>query len=92
MDLEIRHDVARQRFVTKVGGKEAYLRYARAGRSLNFTTTFVPPEHRNRGIAESIVKHALDHARDRGFVVLPRCSFVKWVVDRHPEYAALTRR
>lgn len=92
MDLEIRHDVDRQKFVTKLDGKEAYLRYARTGdRSLDFTSTFVPPEHRNRGIGERIVMHALDYARDRDLSVVPTCPFVKRVLDRHPEYASLAR-
>lgn len=90
MDLEIRHDRDRQRFVAPLNGKEATLRYSEAGeRRLDYRSTFVPEEHRHKGIGERIVIEALDWARDNGYEVIPTCPFVKRVLDEHPEYGDL---
>lgn len=83
-DLVVRHDEERHKFVVELEGREAYLRYIRAGdRTLDYSHTFVPPEYRGRGIGTQIVASALDYARERQFHVIPTCPFVRWVKDRH---------
>jgi predicted GNAT family acetyltransferase len=85
-DLVVHHDEERHKFVVELGGREAYLRYVRAGdRTLRYSRTFVPPEYRGRGIGALIVASALDYARERQFHVVPTCPFVQWVADHHPE-------
>ena len=81
MGAEIRHDERRHKFVADLHGGEAYLRYVRAGdRTLHYTSTFVPPRYRNRGIGARLVRHALAYAREQGFDVVPTCSFVRRVM------------
>lgn len=81
MAVEIRHDERRHRFVAEVAGQEAYLRYVRTGdHTLHFGSTFVPPDHRNRGLGSRLVLHALEHAQQQGFDVVARCPFVKRVM------------
>lgn len=88
--MEIRHDEKRRRFVSAVEGGEAVLDYDRVGRdTLDYKHTFVPPEHRGRGIAERLVRHALDYARDNQLKVIPTCPFVASVIEEHPEYEPL---
>jgi predicted GNAT family acetyltransferase len=33
-----------------------------------------------------LTQHALEHARARGYRVVPSCPFVAAYVQRHPEY------
>jgi predicted GNAT family acetyltransferase len=56
---------------------------------ISFTHTEVDPEHRNRGIGESLARFALDDARQRGLLVRPRCSFIRAFIEQHRDYADL---
>lgn len=88
--MKIEHDEKRRRFVARLDGSEAVLDYDRvADRTLDYKHTFVPPEHRGRGIAGLLVRHALDYARDNDLKVIPSCPFVAAVIGDHPEYEAL---
>ena len=81
--LVVSHDERRHKFVVQLDGREAYLRYVRAGaRTLHYTRTFVPPEHRRRGIGAHLVTYALDYAREHHFAVVPMCPFVQRVAER----------
>lgn len=85
-----RHDVENTRFVIALEGATAVLDYERANeRTLDFISTFVPVEHRNRKVGERLVMDALDYARAQGYRVIPSCPFVRTVVRRHPEYQDL---
>jgi predicted GNAT family acetyltransferase len=53
------------------------------------THTFVPGELRGRGLAEQLVRAALEHARAEKLRVVPACSYVAKYIERHPEYRAL---
>ncbi len=88
--MEIRHDQDRGRFVAAVDGHEATLAYRRVDdTTLDYTSTFVPPELRGQGVGERLVLHALDWARAEGRKVVPTCWFVGKMLDQHPEYADL---
>ncbi len=91
MDLDVQHDIVARKFVVDLNGEEAYVAYAPTGdRRLDFRSTFVPPAHRHQGIGEQLVKHALDHARQSEYEVIPTCPFVRRVVERNPEYQEVT--
>lgn len=84
--MDVRHDEG-ERFWVELDDGEGVLTYRRVEDDLlDFTHTFVPPEHRNEGIGETLVLAGLDHARDHGQQVIPTCPFVETVVERHPEY------
>ncbi len=92
METETRHEPENDRFVVSLDGAVATLEYSRTGeKTLDYTSTFVPEEHRNRGIGERMVLDALDYAREQGFRVVPTCPFVRTVVKRHPEYQDILR-
>ena len=57
--------------------------------TVNFAHTYVPPELRGRGIADEVVRYALEDAERRGLKVIPSCWFVRVYVDRHPRYAGV---
>lgn len=52
----------------------------------------VVPGARHRGIATHLVLAVLAQLERRGAQVIPACSFVAWVIDRHPEYRQLVSR
>ena len=77
MKVEVRHEPDRQRFLAVVDGGEAYLQYALVDdRTVDFRSTFTPPELRGRGIMKTIVRDALAWARGEGKEVIPSCSYV----------------
>ena len=91
MALDIRHDEDGSRFVATVDGHEAYVAYREVDeRTLEYLRTFVPTELRGGGLAGKLVAHALGWARERGFGVIPTCSYVRSYVARHPEFQDLT--
>lgn len=51
--------------------------------------TFVPPAMRGQGIAQLLVEALVADAREQGFRIVPRCSYVEALFRRHPEWADL---
>jgi hypothetical protein len=49
----------------------------------------VPPELCGRGIAEALVRTALEETRRRGVRVVAECSYVAAFIRRHPEFQSL---
>ena len=87
MSLAIRHEPEARRFAADVDGGTAYLTYRDLGDGvLDLDHTYVPREHRGRGIASQLTAHALGHARERGLRVVPSCPYVAAYIARHPEY------
>ncbi len=70
MDLEVKHDEPGRKYFAVVDQHESVCEYGPAGdKTLDFCHTYVPPELRGRGIAEKLVRQALDDVRRRGFKV-----------------------
>jgi predicted GNAT family acetyltransferase len=90
MDLDVKHDEKGGKYYALVDGRESVCDYHAAGNgTLNFSHTFVPPELRGRGIADELVRQALEDVLARGLKVIPSCWFVRRYIDRHPRYQAL---
>jgi predicted GNAT family acetyltransferase len=85
----IRHDTVTSRFEIDTGNATALIEYVRAGGRVTFIHTFVPPELRGKGLAEQLVRAALDWARGEKLKVVPQCSYTARFIERHPEYADL---
>ena len=66
-------------------GVRAVANYQLDGGVITFTHTEVPPQARHGGIASQLIEGALRAVRGRGLKIVPRCSFVKAYVDKHPE-------
>lgn len=88
MDLDIQHDEQSRKYtVTQDGRAVGELTYRILGEGLlDFTHTYVSPEHRGRGIAEKLVEHALDETTRRGFRFQASCWYVDGFARRHPRY------
>lgn len=91
MTLTITHDPDHHQFVAVVEDKTAMLKYSVSanGKTLDYYSTFVPPELRGRHVGEDMVKVALDYAKDNNYRIIPTCSFVKTYIDRHSEYKGI---
>ena len=63
--------------------------YQRQGDQVVFTHTEVDPDAEGGGVGSTLVRGALDDVRARGLRAVPRCSFVRAWIDRHPDYADL---
>lgn len=87
----IRHDPDRQRFELDLEAGTAFVQYELRDDALDLLSTWVPPDHRNRGIGGRVVVAALEHARAEGMLVIPTCPFVPGVIARNPEFASLIR-
>jgi predicted GNAT family acetyltransferase len=84
----VHHPVAR-RFEFACGPRSAVVEYRRERDLLIITHTFVPPECRGQGIAELLVRTALEFARSEKLRVVPQCGYVDVFFRRHPEFADL---
>jgi uncharacterized protein len=76
MATAVRDNPALSRFELDVNGVTAVANYQLNGQVMTFARTEVPPQ---------LIAGALQAARARGLKVVPRCSFVKAYVDKHPE-------
>ena len=85
MATAVRDNPALSRFELDVNGVTAVANYQLNGQVMTFAHTEVPPQARHGGIASQLIAGALQAARARGLKVVPRCSFVKAYVDKHPE-------
>ncbi len=85
----VRHNSEAHRYEAEVEGKLAVADYELEGERMVFTHTFVPPELRGRGVAEQLVRTALEEARRAGRRVVPQCSYVAVFVRRNPEFHGL---
>jgi hypothetical protein len=90
-ELVVRHNPAARRFEVTVGGVLAVADYELAGNDVVFTHTFVPPVLRGRGLAERLVRAALQWAAAEQRRVVRACSFVAVFVERNPEFRPLLR-
>jgi len=86
---DVTHDPRAGRFELELPDGRAYLRYRQTDDVMDLVSTWVPPSHRHRGIGETVVLAALEHARANGHRVIPTCPFVPHVLADHPEYSDL---
>jgi predicted GNAT family acetyltransferase len=89
IEVFIRHNPAEHRFEAEVEGTLSVADYQLRGADMIMTHTFVPPELRGRGIAEKLVRAALEHARTERLRVVPACSYVDAYIRRHAEFQPL---
>ncbi len=83
--MNILHEEDRHRFSVATESGPAVVEYELSGDTVNFTHTFVPAEQRGRGLAEALVKQALDWAEARQLRIEASCWYVaKYMDARRP--------
>jgi predicted GNAT family acetyltransferase len=88
-EVMVRHNAAESRFEAEVEGHLSVADYQLRGTEMLMTHTYVPTQLRGKGIAEKLVRAALEHARSERLRVVPACSYVEAFIKRHPEYQPL---
>mgnify|MGYP001627661010 CR=1 FL=1 len=88
----VRHLPTESRFEITVDGLQSVVDYTRAAGEMVLTHTYVPAALRGRGLAEQLVRAALEFARTEKVQVVPSCSYVATFIARHPEFQPLLKR
>ena len=90
--MNLGHDEQSHLFTAEIDGHQATLSYVPVDeRTMDYQSTYVPHVLRNRNVGTALVRYALDHARERGWQVVPSCWFVRQVGGRFPEYSDLIK-
>ena len=87
----VRDNKSQSRFELDVEGAIAFANYRLAPGTVIITHTETPRALRGRGIASALVKGALGLIRADGLKVVAGCGFVVDYLQKHPEFADLTR-
>jgi uncharacterized protein len=83
--IEVHDNAPASRFEASVAGHTAVAQYEIGPRVITFTHTRVPETLRGKGIANELAKVALAAARERGLLVIPKCTFFASYMRRHPD-------
>ncbi len=70
-------------------GKYAYIKYHLGANALHIDSTFVPDEHRGRGLAETLLRAVTEYARRNNLKIVPVCSYAKRYFEMHREHENL---
>lgn len=80
------------RYVAEVEGAvdTGHLDWVASGGDVRMAThTLVPPAIGGRGVAAKLVEALVADAREEGFRIDPRCSYVEAMFRRHKDWAEL---
>jgi len=85
-DLEVLHVPERSTFVIEWNGEVVgQADYRRAGDQAIFTHTEIASVHRGKGLAEELVRHAVDYVRKEGLTPVGQCWYVADYLRAHPD-------
>ncbi|MBK5259931.1 MAG: N-acetyltransferase [Thermoanaerobaculia bacterium] len=90
--LQVVNNEKESRFEIDVNGKLAMAEYRLKPGQITFTHTEVPKELGGKGIAQKLVRAALDHAKAKNLKVVPLCQFVSSFIQRNGEYESLVAK
>lgn len=90
-DVAVSNSSAQHRYEAYVEGELAgFAAYELTDTLVTFTHTEVVDRFAGQGVAGALARTALDDVRAGGTrQVVPRCSFFKSWIDKHPDYADL---
>ena len=85
----VRHNVSKQRFELGQGEDLAVVTYVKEDGRVFFDHTYVPDQFRGAGVGATLVRAALEEARQQGWKIVPSCWFVAKFIQRNPGFADL---
>ena len=88
-EITVQHNPIASRFEARVGTQLAVADYLLEEGQIIFTHTYVPTALRGHGIAEKLVRAALEFAQAEKRKVVPQCSYVEAFIQRHKEFQSL---
>lgn len=83
----VTHNETRGQFEIDLENKRAVLQYERSADKMRLLHTEVPVAYRGRGLANQLVRAALDYAHFHQLKIVAICPFVKAYLQKHPEAA-----
>jgi len=88
--VEVKHEKKNHKFTAKLGNDAMRLEYQLIDPDIiEFTSTFVPTKHRNKGLGSKMVSHGVEYAIAERKRIKATCPFVKDYIKNHPKYAHL---
>lgn len=91
--MNVHHDREEHRFTTPVDGDQARVDYEETpDGTWDLRHTWVPEEHRERGVASDLVRRVLEQAEDEDRQIIPTCPFVASFIDEHPSFEKLVAK
>jgi predicted GNAT family acetyltransferase len=87
--LEVKNNLAEHRFEVQLGNEIGELVYRKEGSVYFLDHTGVPVEYRGQGIANHLVREALEEIKLENAKIVPECPFVKTFLRRYPDYQSL---
>lgn len=88
--IEVADAPERERYELSIDGDVVgYTAYRARPGLIAFVHTEVDERLQGRGLADRLIRLALEDARARGLAVLPFCPFVKSFIERHREFEEL---
>jgi hypothetical protein len=85
-ELVVRDNPDRHRFEIDLGdGSLAIAEYNLPAGKIMFTHTEVPVGHEGKGVGSTLIRFALEAARERGLEVIPICPFFAAYMQKHAE-------
>jgi predicted GNAT family acetyltransferase len=87
----VRDNPDRDRFELTTEDGTAFASYRRDDLTVTIMHTEVPRALEGRGLGSQLVAGTLDLIRAEGRKVVPMCSFVRYFIKTHPDYADLVR-
>jgi predicted GNAT family acetyltransferase len=88
--IEVTDAPERKRYELSIDGKVVgYTAYRARPGLIAFVHTEVDERLQGRGLADRLIRFALEDARARGLAVLPFCPFVKSFIEHHREFEEL---
>ena len=88
--IEVADAPDRDRYEISIDGEVVgFTAYATRPGLIAFVHTEVDEGFEGRGLADQLIRFALEDARARGLEVLPFCPFVNAFIERHREFEAL---
>ena len=80
----------RNRYELSVDGQTVgFTEYHKRPGLIAFVHTEIDESVKGRGLGDTLIRFALEDARNRDLAVLPFCPFVKAFIERHREFEAL---
>lgn len=86
INVHVTHNEDDKQFEAEVAGGTALITYSRDGGAITFLHTEVPREATGQGVAQVLVRTALQYARDENLQVIPECGYVAAFVRKHRDY------
>lgn len=80
-----RDNTEQARFERDINGQVVFAAYRLDGAVLSINYVEAPESLRGSGEAGKLMQDVMDHARSKGYRVIPICSYAVSWVRRHPE-------